>query len=645
MALVIGFAGLFSPNLFAQTTQSVYLDELDLSTVQQGWASATARKNLRNKPITLGGKVYERGFCTHAPSEAVIILDGKALTFHAVVGVEDINADLAGVKPVIATIIADKKVFYTSSQLVAGKSQATIDLPIKGVKLLELQIEGVGGYSHTHTSWADASITYLGAKPLMVPYPSDDKAEILTPKPGPAPRITGPKVFGVRRGSPILFRFTATGTKPIKFAVKNLPEGLFLDANTGQLTGSITTAATLNLEVRASNTVGTTSRNFRLVVGDEIGLTPAMGWNSWNCWAMTIDEQKVRAAADQLVNTGLADHGWSFVNIDDGWEAADRDSVTGILGTDQIKFKNMKNLADYVHNKGLKLGIYSSPGKWTCGKRLGSLGHEVIDAQTWANWGIDYLKYDKCSFSQAIPVNPPTHYWHQFPYQVMEKALRGTKRDIIYSMCQYGEDKVWKWGPDVGGNSWRTTDDIIDTWASMRNIGFGQRKAMPYTQPGHFNDMDMLVVGQVGWSDKLHPTRLTPSEQYTHISLWCLLSSPLLLGSDLSKLDDFTLGLLTNDEVLDVNQDPEANPAKVIRQSAQEAIYTKTLEDGSLAVGLFNLDYDAKSIKVSLADLGLSGKYIIRDLWRQKDTGTTSKEITCRINRHGVALLSLRKQP
>ncbi len=650
LALLIGLSSWFSPDLFAQTAQSVYLDDLDISSVQQGWASATARKNLRNKPITLGGKVYERGFCTHAPSEAVIILDGKALTFHAVVGVEDINADLAGVKPVIATIIADKKVIYTSSQLISGKSQATIDLPIKGVKLLELQIEGVGGYSHTHTSWADASITYLGAKPQMVPYPSDDKAEILTPKPGPAPRITGPKVFGVRRGSPILFRFTATGTKPIKFAVKNLPEGLFLDANTGQLTGSLGSpwniiTLTCNLEVEASNAVGTTSRNFKLVVGDKIGLTPAMGWNSWNCWAMTIDEQKVRAAADQLVNTGLADHGWSFVNIDDGWEAADRDSVTGILGTDQIKFKDMKNLADYVHNKGLKLGIYSSPGKWTCGKRLGSLGHEVLDAQTWAAWGIDYLKYDKCSFSAAIPVSPPTHYWHQFPYQVMQKALRGTKRDIIYSMCQYGEDQVWKWGHEVDGNSWRTTDDIIDTWASMRNIGFGQREAMPYTKAGHFNDMDMLVVGQVGWSDKLHPSRLTPSEQYTHISLWCLLSSPLLLGCDLTKLDDFTLGLLTNDEVLDINQDPAANPAKVIRQSAQEAIYTKTLEDGSLAVGLFNLDYDAKSIKVSVADLGLSGKYIIRDLWRQKDTGTTSKEITCRINRHGVALLSLRKQP
>ena len=649
IALLLGLASFFSPDLYAQTTQSVYLDDLDLSTVQQGWASATARKNLRNKPITLGGKVYERGFCTHAPSEAVIVLDGKALTFHAVVGVEDINADLAGVKPIIATIIADKKVVYTSSQLISGKSQATIDLPIKGVKLLELQIEGVGGYSHTHTSWADARITYLGAKPQMVPYPAEDKAEILTPKPGPAPRITGPKVFGVRRGSPILFRFTATGTKPIKFAVKDLPEGLFLDANTGQLTGSIdsdrNTYKTINLEVKASNAIGSTSRNFKLVVGDIIGLTPAMGWNSWNCWAMTIDEQKVRTAADQLISTGLADHGWSFVNIDDGWEAADRDSTSGILGTDQSKFKNMKTLAEHVHNKGLKLGIYSSPGKWTCGKRLGSLGHEVIDAQTWAAWGIDYLKYDKCSFSEAIPVKPATHYWHQFPYQVMQKALRGTKRDIIYSMCQYGEDQVWKWGHEVGGNSWRTTDDIIDTWASMRNIGFGQREAMPHTQPGHFNDMDMLVVGQVGWSDKLHPTRLTPSEQYTHVSLWCLLSSPLLLGADLSKLDDFTLGLLTNDEVLDINQDPAAKPAVVVRQAAQEAIYTKTLEDGSLAVGIFNLDYDAKTIKVTLVDLGLSGKYIIRDLWRQKDTGTTSKEISCRINRHGVALFRLRKQP
>lgn len=387
--------------------QVVYLDDLDLSKVQQGWSNATARKNLRNKPITLGGKVYERGFCTHAPSEAIILLDGKASLFEAVVGVEDINASLDGVRPIVARVEADGRPIYTSDTLIAGKRQAKVSIPLKGVKLLGLFIDGIEGYSHTHTSWADARIVYTGTKPEIINYPDDSKPVILTPAPGPKPRLTGPKVFGVRPGSPIVHRFTATGQQPVTFSASPLPAGVILDPSTGKLSGRVSAKGTYHMTVSATNAVGTVSRAFRLKVGDTIGLTPAMGWNNWNVWGMQLDEAKVRAAADAMVTSGLAQHGWTYVNLDDGWEAPDRNPVTGILGVDATRFTNIPALAGYVHDKGVKIGLYSSPGVKTCGGRLGSLLHEELDAKTWASWGFDYLKYDRCVISLLSLFNLP----------------------------------------------------------------------------------------------------------------------------------------------------------------------------------------------------------------------------------------------
>jgi len=284
------------------------------------------------------------------------------------------------------------------------------------------------------------------------------------------------------------------------------------------------------------------------------------------------------------------------------------------------------------------LGTYSSPGPKTCGGYTGSYQHEEQDIKTYSDWGIDYVKYDWCSYGQIASPNPSLEELKK-PYQLMETYIRNSKRDIIFSLCQYGMGDVWTWGALVGGNSWRTTGDITDTWASLSGIGFRQNVAAPFTAPGHFNDPDMLVVGKVGWGPSLHPSRLSPEEQYTHISLWCLLSAPLLIGCDMSQLDAFTLNLLTNDEVLAIDQDAAARPAIKAYDHNQIQVWTKDLEDGSKAIGIFNLSDSATHASIDLASLKLAPKQKLRDLWRQKDLGVISQTYTAFIASHGVILL------
>jgi alpha-galactosidase len=223
----------------------------------------------------------------------------------------------------------------------------------------------------------------------------------------------------------------------------------------------------------------------------------------------------------------------------------------------------------------------------------------------------------------------------------MRAALDKVPRDILFSLCQYGMGNVWEWGADVGGNSWRTTGDISDSWGSMSGIGFAQDRPAPYAGPGHFNDPDMLVVGKVGWGPSLHNTHLTPNEQYTHISLWCLLCSPLLIGCDMTQLDEFTLNLLTNDEVLEVNQDPLGRQARRVAREGALEVWAKPMEDGSVAAGLFNRDETPKTVTAKWSDLKLSGKMRVRDLWRQKDLGTFDDRFEAEVLRHGVVLIRL----
>lgn len=462
---------------------------------------------------------------------------------------------------------------------------------------------------------------------------------ILTPKPGPAPRINGARVTGVRPGHPFLFRVPVTGDRPMHFTAKNLPGGLQIDPSTGIISGTTDSAGIYEVQLTASNKRGMANRRLKIVVGSQIALTPAMGWNSWNCWGLSVSDAKVRASTDAMIKKGLVNHGWNYINIDDGWQAESRAADGEIRANG--KFPDMKDLADYVHGLGLKIGIYSSPGPRTCGGFLGSYRHVSQDAQTYAKWGIDYLKYDWCSYGGIAPKDPDLEEL-QRPYRRMRSALDSIPRDIYYSLCQYGMGDVWKWGGAVGGNSWRTTGDIRDTWSSMSGIGFSQDKASPYAKPGNWNDPDMLVVGKVGWGPSLHDTRLSPDEQYTHISLWCLLSAPLLIGCDMSQLDDFTLNLLTNDEVLAVDQDPLGNGAVKVKEDGDIQVWAKELEDGSKAVGIFNLGEKTADATLSLADLKLSGRQEVRDLWRQKNLGRfTGSYKAENIPSHGVLLVKI----
>ncbi|MDZ7743695.1 MAG: glycoside hydrolase family 27 protein [Bacteroidota bacterium] len=299
------------------------------------------------------------------------------------------------------------------------------------------------------------------------------------------------------------------------------------------------------------------------------------------------------------------------------------------------------------------MAFISSPGPYTCGGYLGSYEHEKQDAETWTGWGIDYLKYDWCSYNNIAEDDSLPEL--KKPYLFMDKILEDLDRDIVFSLCQYGMGEVWKWGEEVGGNLWRTTGDIVDTWSSMSRIGFSQYKCSPYAGPGHWNDPDMLVVGQVGWGPELHKSRLTPDEQYTHISLWSLLSAPLLLGCDLTQLDDFTLNLLTNDEVLAVNQDPLGEQAIKVKDEDGKQVWAKKLLDGTLAVGLFYTGTDdpvealwwedqmpPALVRISWKELGIKGSHKIRDLWRQKTLlGSFTEGLEAEVPYHGVILVRL----
>jgi alpha-galactosidase len=517
---------------------------------------------------------------------------------------------------------------------------------------------GIGLVSSSAVPAQNAAATATNAEPAV----------ILTPKAPPTPRINGAKVFGVRPGHPFLFRIAATGDRPMTFSAEGLPAGLKADPATGQITGAIEKEGTYLVKLGARNALGSANRDFKIVCGPQIGLTPALGWNSWNCFAGAVTQERVKAAADAMVSSGLINHGWTYINIDDYWEkkpGASNDPTLQGIGRDAAgkivpnpRFPDMKGLCDYIHGLGLKVGIYSSPGPTTCGGCLASWQHEEQDAQTYADWGFDYLKYDWCSYTTVLPstnadgtARARNAYQRDLPilkkpYQVMRTALDKVPRDIMFSLCQYGMGNVWEWGadPSIGGNSWRTTGDIQDTWRSLTNIGFSQVGHEKFASPGHFNDPDMMIVGKVGWGPQLHPTRLSPNEQYTHVSLWALLTGPLLIGCDMTAMDDFTLSLLSNDEVLAVSQDPLAHQAGRVAKDGQLEVWAKDMEDGSKAVGLFNRNDEEANVTAKWADLGLTGQQAVRDLWRQADLGKFDGQFQTMVPRHGVVLVKVKAQ-
>jgi alpha-galactosidase len=589
-------------------------------------------------PITLGGVVYPHGIGTLSINELIVDLKGQATRFVAMVGLDDLASAEGSVN---VEVWVDNKKRFESGVLHTGDAPKLVDVDLTGARFLELFIDDGGDTSNGDNADWGGGLIYLKAdataKPESWTFPSEPPSPIASGWPA-EPRINAPRITGGTPGRPFLFRIPATGEAPLTFAAKDLPPGLTLDAKTGIITGAIAREGRTDVAVTVANARGRAASTLTIVGGkDALALTPPLGWNSWNVWGRSVDDAKVRAAADAMVSSGLAAHGYQFINIDDGWEGV-RDA-NGVLQPNE-KFPDMKGLADYVHSKGLKIGIYSSPGPRTCQGLPGSAGYEAIDARTWAEWGFDLLKHDWCSYGSTDPNQ--TLDALQKPYIVMRDALAKVNRDIVYSLCQYGMGKVWEWGESVGGNLWRTTGDLTDVWSNMAAVGFRQSDKVKWSKPGHWTDPDMLVIGKVGWGPNIHDTRLTPNEQITHISLWSLQAAPLLIGADMSQFDTFTTDLMTNHEVLEINQDVLGKAAARISHRERLELWARPLADGSVAAGLFNRGLEATTLTMTWAELGIRGAHVVRDVWQHRDLGTFTDTFSVKVPAHGAVMLRVR---
>ena len=370
-----------------------------------------------------------------------------------------------------------------------------------------------------------------------------------------------------------------------------------------------------------------------------LAMTPPMGWNSWNTFGAEIHEELIRETADAFAETGLQQAGYDTVVIDDLWEADQR--TNGALTWDPDKFPNgIPALAEYVHGKGLKFGIYSCAGTHTCAGKPASCGYEEVDARTFADWGVDFLKYDFCYAPPGVRAASL--------YRRMGQALRATGRPIVYSICEWGTNEPWEWGAAVGGQMWRTTEDINDSWESILTIGFDkQTDLQPFAGPGHWNDPDMLVVGMYG-KGNVARGGCTDAEYRSHFSLWALLAAPLMIGCDVRNMNEATRSILLNRDIIGINQDRLGCQAYRVGKTAhgmhRADVWAKPLADGSIAVGLFNLgDLKERIIGVAWETLGLNDRRACRarDLWAGEDLGVCKGTFSTRVPRHDVCLVRL----
>ena len=618
-----------------------------------------AHESVSKKPPRTGfrridGDEAWRGLVVYAPSRVAVPVGPKAKGVRFRPSVTDVETNHAhkcdGVK---FAVFADGKRMWEKTIKHGDKRDfCTVDIPPS--EKVEFVVEGPEGME---LSWDELNFIYPAGS-----YPAHDvrnhsrQLGILTPREAPAPRINGARVFGVRPGHPILFRVPVTGAQPMSVAVTGLPEGAAFDPATRILSGRVAKAGDYALTFAASNRFGVAERKFTLKVGERIALTPAMGFNSWNAFAINVTQRQVESAADALVRLGLADHGWSYVVVDDFWQNKPGTRDKTLAGPERkadgtiqpnARFPDMKAMADRLHAYGLKAGLYSSPGPTTCGGCVGSWQHETQDAKTYAEWGFDFLKYDWCSYGNVATGDGRERAMK--PYRVMGDALRAQDRDILFSLCQYGMDNVSEWGESVHGQSWRTTGDVFDMWTPipgpLTSIPVSidrQKNIWKHVHPGAWNDPDMLCVGRMKWNRYLG-SRLAPNELYTHVSMWALVAAPLMIGCDMERMDDFTRGLLANDEVIEIDQDERGAAAACVAadEKAEWEVWARPLADGSIAAGLYNKGLKERKVRFDLVAAGLDGRWRVRDVWRQAETGETAAALEASVPGHATHLVRL----
>ena len=643
---------------------------------------AVAGKSVRGRPLTVAGKTYKRGVGTHPESAIGFRANGLVTAFDALVGIDDDFADFKQSKAQCQAkaefrVWADGKV-VKSVKVVEGSEPVGLHVDLEGAREIVLETcSFVPSWLAAEASDADWLEARFTGKPGARLEAFDDpgliaQLGILTPPAKKEPQFNGAEVWGVRPGHPVIFRVPVSGERPMKFSAAGLPAGVTFDAKKGIIGGKAPPEkGDYPILVTAENAHGRAERAITLKVGDTICLTPPMGWNSWNIWGSRFTGAHAMAAAKALDESGLADYGWAYVNLDDFWEmnnsprSAERPELRGPARDAEgnilpnPSFPDMKGMVDYIHSLGFKAGLYSSPGPTTCGGCEGSYRHEMQDAKRWADWGFDYVKYDWCSYDTVIADIRGGKRWRvgdwrdvrdepkERPYRLMRDCLLAQDRDIVYSFCQYGIGRVWEWARDAGANCWRCWEDLKDLWPWMEMAlearNFGAENYWRYSGPGCWADPDMMLVGLQRSFGSTHPTYLTPNEQYTHVSLWAMVCSPLLIGTDLANLDPFTKSLLTNPMVIAISQDTLGSPARRIRHVDAESVWTRPLANGDIAVALVNRYPFAREIAVDFAELGISGEWYARDQWTHKCEGRQAVRYSARVPSHGTKLIRLRE--
>jgi len=660
LLLVSGCMLLIGSQVHSQNSSGIWLDDLNIKSFSEGIPAVLAKTNASGDSMLIKGVHYKHGVGVNSTSIMAFYLNGNATGFSALVGVDDKgNKSL----PHIFYVIGDRKILFQSREIKWEQEPQAVNVDLTGIKRLGLLVMVRDeGLTKTYSNWANARFEMINGK-LAEHIPNDGERYILTPPVAKSPRINSAKVFGATPGNPFLYTIAATGERPIIFSAQNLPAGLSLDTKTGIITGKVKQRGIYTVVLKAKNQFRQAVEHLNIKIGDTIALTPPIGWNGWNSWARNIDREKVISSANAMVSIGLSQHGWTYINIDDAWQGQRGGKYNAIQPNE--KFPKFKEMVDYIHSLGLKTGVYSTPwitsyAGYTGGssniengvfpdsvrdnkrnfRYIGKYRFEKKDALQMAEWGIDYLKYD---WRLEVP-----------SAERMSVALKESGRDILFSISNSAPfTHVQDWMKLA--NSYRTGPDIRDSFNSLFISAFTLDKWSPYGGPGHWNDPDMMILGNVTTGTQLHPTRLTPDEQYSHVSLFSLLSAPLLIGCPIEQLDAFTLNLLTNDEVIAINQDPLGKPARLVLEENGVQIWLKSLEDGSYAVGLFNTDNfgkkpesyfrwgdeKTKTFTFDFSKIGLKGMFKLHDVWRQKDIGSFQQNYQTEIRHHGVVMLKM----
>ncbi len=686
-------AGLSAETAFAapvSAAETARLASLDLSAVEQGFGKPQIDKSVDMHPLSIAGRHFEHGLGTHSPGDMLIDLNGGATRFTAWVGIDDETNKRGSAE---FQIVGDGKLLWSSGVMRGGQEPKRADIDVTGVQQIALIVGDAGdGYEYDHADWADAEFTFTGAAPKAIKLAPSNPTVAPTAEPD-KPQITVPGIIGIRLNTPVLFTVSAVGQPPIRYAAKGLPRGLNLDAETGQIRGTVTQVGTHTLTVTAKNAMGTDSRKIQLVAGDTVCLTPPLGWNSYDCFGDNVVESEILANA-RYAHDNLLPHGWEYIIVDYRWY--DPNAATppnnpnahkdAILTMDQYgrlepapnRFpsaangKGFKPLADTIHGMGLKFGIHIMRGipRQAVKQNVpieGSAFHAADAAKTasvcpwcpdmygvdtsqpagqawydsilrqYASWGVDYIKVDDMSAPYSAG-----------EIEAVRKAIDKCGRAIAFSLSPGDTPVEQAKHVQANANLWRISGDFWDEWGAVSHQFDLISRWQGNGGPGRWPDADMIPLGHLSVGNRSvgndRTTRLTRDEQLTMMSLWAIAPSPLMLGMNLPDNDAWTLSLLTNDEVLAINQDKAGKQAVRLPQPtgiAGTEIWTRAMADGSHVIGLFNRLRVSMPVHIRWSEIGLAKVKTVRDVWQRKDLPVSADEMETTVGPHGAMLFRI----